>query len=134
MTTRYIIVKTVLAETIYTVISIIFSINLYRLNQTLLNNNLDDSALKLLSYAGGKPIKYLIITIILALIGVLLILHKYRVMRDRMLEAVELLLSIVCICIILAIIITLWILIDNPIARAAIAVAGIGGALVAADS
>lgn len=126
------------AEILYLTISIVFLIKLDGLNEILLNRHLDPhsylDAVELLSFSDYAAVKYFAVTIILAIIGCLLIIRKYRHMKYHQMEFVEILLSIIAIVIIIGILILLWIFIDNPIVRAVITILALGSVIGMANS
>lgn len=133
MITKSSLIRELSLEMIYIIISAVFLKQLHDLNEVLLRLNLEKNPFELLAYGEYKPLKYLLITLLLGGIGVLLILRKYRHIRYDVLDFTEVALSLIGILLVVITIILLWIFIDNPIARAAIAVFFFVGALVVSN-
>lgn len=134
MITKSTVVRELFLELAYTAASAVFLFKLNNLNKVLLSLNLDSNPVELVAYADGKPVKYFIITLLLGLIGVFLIIRKFRHIKYDMTDSLEMLLSLAGILIVAIIIVLLWIFIDNPIARAVILLFAVAGGIVLANS
>ncbi len=123
------ILKAKWCEFVYLLFSAVFLFKLRRLNDILLGKGLDQRPFELLAYDNYKPLQYFILAMILFFAGSVLIMINFRSIRDEDLEFEDIVISAVAMLIIVFMLISLFIYINNPIARAVLTVAAIGGVI-----
>ena len=79
-------VKILRLELIYIISSIIFLVNLHRLNNRLVSENFGDNVFKLLAYESYKPIWYSMIALVFLYIGVRIIFREFQRLEKKIIE------------------------------------------------
>jgi len=120
------LIKFVLFELIYLIICLAYMVQLKALNDKLLYLGLDNNAFELLMYDNYKAVYYFVGALILYAIGVLRLISKYTLIKSTYLNLEEIIISIFAMAIILILLITIFILIQNPVLRAIIVVGVLG--------
>lgn len=95
----------------------------------MFGKGLDQRPFELLAYDNYKPLQYFILALILFFAGSVFIMINFRSIRDEDLEFENIVLSAVAMLMVVFMLISLFIYINNPIARAVLTVAAIGGVI-----
>ena len=113
-------------EIAFLLASVVYMICLHIFNQKLFSSGLTDNAFALIKFEGYKALWYFFGAVVLYMIGILRIVSHWRALSQSYLEIEEMFMSWLAIIVLLVLLIGIFILINNPILRALIAI----GALV----
>lgn len=130
-------VKILRLELIYIISSIIFLVNLHRLNNRLVSENFGDNVFKLLAYESYKPIWYFIVALVFLYIGVRIIFYRVSEIREEdYRDAKEIIIRIIGIAILIVLLPIIIQMIYIPILRAIIMAATLimGGAYLLSEN
>lgn len=110
-----------LKNIVYSIVTIIYLISLHVFNKELLNINFSNS-FELLQYRSYLPLKYFGIAVLLFLIGGILFVRLFFTFRDDIESFKEAIILIIFEIVTLVLLISILILINNPILRAVLGV------------
>lgn len=113
-------IKYIWKEEIYLVITVIYLLKLNQLNKYLLMWGFKDP-FALLGYSGWKPVKYFVLASLLFIIGIIIEINGFQRFKEPQNDLAEMILSIIAIIIVPLLLITIIILINNPILKAILA-------------
>lgn len=109
-------------EIVYLIVTVIYLIFLNRLNHILLSKFDNDDYFNILFYNNYETIIYFVIAIVLFFIGTMLIIYRWKEIRDMELEFEDIILNFIIMFILCVLMILIVIFINNPILRAVLVV------------
>lgn len=119
---------------VYTLCVIIFSVKLNRLNHYLLENGYDTNPIELLQYNDYQAVKYFLYTLLYGIVGTILGVYYFYCLKNGLSENDEAIAAFVSIIFIIALLILLICLINNPILKAITIVVIVGFGLLYGNS
>lgn len=109
-------------EIVYLIVTVIYLIFLNRLNHILLSKFNNNDYFDILKYNNYETIIYFVIAIVLFFIGTMLIIYRWKEIRDIELEFEDIILNFIIMFILCVLMILIVIFINNPILRAVLVV------------